>query len=141
VRTALDTNVISAIWSAELSAKALSEALEAANAEGVLVIAAPVYAELLGYPRMTTEDLDQFLRAGLVDVDFNLDHHVWREAGVRFARFASRRRQAKGGHPQRLLADFIIGAHAWLHADRLLTMDVTRYRRDFPELRVITIPA
>lgn len=104
------------------------------------MIAAPVYAELLGYPKMKMEDLDQFLRVGSIDVDFNLDHHVWREAGVRFARFASRRRQAKAGQPQRLLADFIIGAHALLHADRLLTLDMARYRRDFFELRLITIP-
>jgi predicted nucleic acid-binding protein len=140
VRTALDTNVISALWSAELSAKALSDALGAARAEGEVVIAAPVYAELLGYPGMTTEDLEQFLRAGCVAVDFELTPQVWREAGRRFARYASRRRHSKAGQPQRLLADFIIGSHAMLHADRLLTLDVTRYRRDFPELRAITIP-
>jgi predicted nucleic acid-binding protein len=141
VITALDTNVISAIWSAELSAKAVSKALAAARAEGGLVIAAPVYAELLAYPKMTTEDLDQFLRGGRVDVEFDLDRRVWAEAGLRFSRYAARRRHSRADQPQRLLADFIIGAHALLHADRLLTLDVARYRRDFPQLRLITIPA
>jgi hypothetical protein len=36
-----------------------------------------------------------------------------------------------------LLPDFIIAAHALLRADRLLTLDPTRYRQDFPKLRVV----
>jgi predicted nucleic acid-binding protein len=90
---------------------------------------------------MTMDNLDPFLRGASVDVDFDLDHHVWREAGLRFSRFASRRRRSREGQPPRLLADFIIGAHALLHADRLLTLDVARYRRDFPDLRLMTIPS
>jgi len=138
--TALDTNVISAIWSAEPSAKAVSEILGEARVEGALAIAAPVYAELLAYPKMTAQDLDQFLDRAAIEVDFDLKPEVWKEAGRRFARFASRRRQGRAAQPQRLLADFIIGAHALLQADRLLTLDAPRYRRDFPELRLITIP-
>ena len=42
--------------------------------------------------------------------------------------------------PKRLLADFVIGAHALYSADRLLTLDEGRYRRDFPELKLLTIP-
>ena len=89
---------------------------------------------------MTAEDLDRFLRGASVDVDFDLDHHVWREAGLRFSKFALHRRRSRERQPPRLLTDFIIGAHALLHADRLLTLDVARYRRDFSELRLITIP-
>ena len=104
------------------------------------MIAAPVYAELLAYPYATREFLERFLDGGAIEVDFELKPEVWKEAARRFARYATRRRQAEVGQPLRLLADFIIGAHALLHADRLLTLDVTRYRRDFPELRLITIP-
>jgi predicted nucleic acid-binding protein len=99
-----------------------------------------VYSELLAYPKMTPQNLDRFLGSVWVDVDFDLGRHVWLEAGARFFRNASRRRRSKGGHPRRLLADFIIGAHALHHADRLFTLDATRYRRDFPELRLIGIP-
>ncbi len=42
--------------------------------------------------------------------------------------------------PRRLLADFMIGAHALLSADRLMTFDTKVYGQDFPELRLYRIP-
>jgi predicted nucleic acid-binding protein len=62
---------------------------------------------------------------------------VWVEAGRRFARDAKRRRRSAGHGAKRLLADFIIGSHALVHADRFMTLDPKRYARDFPELRLL----
>jgi len=36
-----------------------------------------------------------------------------------------------------LLVDFIIAAHALLHADRLMTLDPVRYELDFPKLHLV----
>jgi predicted nucleic acid-binding protein len=36
-----------------------------------------------------------------------------------------------------LLADFLIGSHALVQADRLLTLDPHRYSQDFPEVRLM----
>ena len=52
-------------------------------------------------------------------------------------RYAKRRRRSAPQGPKRLLADFIIGSHALAQADRFLTLDPKRYKRDFPELKFI----
>jgi predicted nucleic acid-binding protein len=138
MRTAIDTNIVSAIWASEPSAEKIAEMLARSSDAGGLTIAAPAYAELLAYPGATPKFVDGFLDSTRAMVDFRLDEVIWREAGLRFGKYAARRRSSRGGAPRRLLADFIIGAHALLRADRLLTLDVPLYARDFPELKIIT---
>jgi predicted nucleic acid-binding protein len=134
VRTAVDSNAISGLWSREPLASRVATDLGRAHEEGGLVVAAPVYAELLAHPSATPEFVDGFLAATNVVVDFALDEPVWREAAVRFAAYAARRRESGGSAPKRLLVDFVIGSHALLRADRLFTLDRDRYARDFPQL-------
>jgi predicted nucleic acid-binding protein len=138
MRTAIDTNVISALWTGEPSAEKLAAILARAGRAGALTIAAPAYAELLAYPGATPEFVDGFLASTGVLTDFRLDEAIWREAGLRFSKYAARRRSSRAGAPRRLLADFIIGAHALLRSDRLLTLDVLLYKQDFPELKIVT---
>ena len=81
--------------------------------------------------------MNAFLEETGVDVDFEFQRSVWIEAGRRFARYTKRRRGPAQDGPKRLLADFIIGAHALTQADRLMTLDPKRYKQDFPELKLI----
>jgi hypothetical protein len=134
VRTAIDTNVISALWSSEPLAAEMTKRLGQAQMDGGLVISAPVYVELLAHPKATASFVEEFLAKTKVTVDFDLDETVWREAGKSFALYAERRRESGGGHPKRLLVDFLIGAHASLRADRLLTLDRNRYAQSFSNL-------
>ena len=138
MRTAVDTNVISALWSGEPASRGMAELLGRAQSEGGLVISAPVYAELLAYPSATRTFVRQFLEATHVVTDFSLDEAVWQAAGGAYAAFAQRRRRSKDASPKRLLVDFIVGAHATLKADRLLTLDADRYKLAFPKL--LTLP-
>jgi len=137
VRTAVDTNVLSALWSGEPLASRAASQLEEAHARGGLVICAPVYAELLAHPSATQHFVDEFLADTGIVVDFDLGEDVWRQAGKSFALYAKRRRGSAGGSPKRLLVDFVIAAHAQLSADRLMTLDSSRYARDFPRLTVV----
>jgi|SRR5690348_10360885 len=137
MRTALDTNVLSALWSGEPLAAEIARRLGDAKKEGGLVVGAPVYAELLAHPKAAESFVNQFLGETGILVDFDLSQRVWLEAARRFARYAKRRRRSARTGPRRLLADFIIGAHALAQADCLMTLDPTRYRQDFPELRLV----
>jgi predicted nucleic acid-binding protein len=137
LRTAIDTNVFSALWSSEPSADRATVKLGEAKMEGALIVSPVVFAELLAYPGATEAFVRGFLAATGVSIDYKLEETVWIETGRRFARQAVRRRKATGEGPRRLLADFLIGAHALVQAERLLTLDPKFYRQDFPELRLM----
>jgi predicted nucleic acid-binding protein len=137
MRTAIDSNVFSAIWTGESSVPRLLVQLEEARHSGALLISPFVFAELHAYPGMTEALIRRFLEATGVAVDSRLEERVWIESGLRFARYAARRRQAFGAGPRRILADFLVGAHALVQADRLLTLDAKVYRQDFPEVRLM----
>jgi predicted nucleic acid-binding protein len=108
-----------------------------ARSEGGLVICAPVYCELLAYPSATPRFIKEFLGETGIFVDFLLDEQVWQRAANAFVGYAERRRRSRGGSAKRMLVDFVIAAHALLRADRLMTLDASRYRRDFPKLHII----
>jgi predicted nucleic acid-binding protein len=137
MRTAVDTNVLLAIWDDEPSATNLAEMLGKAKLAGTVVICGAVFAEALAHPKVTEDYLVSFLRNSGVEIDFELEEKVWTEAGRRYAGYAARRRLSGGGETKRLLADLVIGAHALLSADGLMTLDRKRYVKDFPELRLI----
>lgn len=137
MRTALDTNILSALLSNEPQAPNISSRLSDAYSEGGLVICAPVHAELSAYPFGKSGFLDAFLGDVGVMVDFSLTEDVWRLAGASFAAYAARRRRSGGGSPRRLLVDFVIAAHAVLNADQLMTLDASSYEQYFPQLKII----
>lgn len=137
MRTAIDTNVISALWSGSPVVGRVTAALGRVAAEGALVVCGPVYAELVAHPKVTQQFVDQFLATTRVEVDFALDEPVWRETAQRFADYSRRRRKSGGGEARRLLVDFLIGTHASLHADRLFSFDRDFYAQDFPKLQLI----
>ncbi len=135
--TAVDTNVISALWSKEPAATGIKELLFAARREGALVVCAPVYAELLAYPGATKSFVTAFLQDTDIEIQVNLSLDVWALTGEAFSSYAERRRKDRVGQPKRLLVDFLVGAHALLKTDQLLTLDPKRYRTAYPELRLM----
>ena len=135
--TAVDTNVISALWSKEPASSGVERLLFDARQRGGLVISAPVYCELLAYPGASKSFVASFLDDTSVQVHYMLGETVWQAAGEAFSTYAQRRRKDGAGHPKRLLVDFVVGAHALNVADRLLTLDVNRYMTSFPSLKMV----
>jgi predicted nucleic acid-binding protein len=136
MRTALDTNIVSPVWSGAPTAATIAAQLSRVRAEGALVVSAPVFVELSAVPGLNVQLVRKALAEMAVAIDFDMGEDVWQLAATRFAAYAIRRRQSGGGSPKRLLADFVIAAHALLKADRLMTLDANRYGVDFPQLRL-----
>jgi predicted nucleic acid-binding protein len=138
--SAIDTNVIVALWDAAESGHLPAlNMLEAASARGGLSICGAVYGELLAGPRRTVEFLDQFLRDTNIGVEWSSNETVWRTAGSAFQKYAARRRRQRSGDPRRILTDFYIGAHAFENGHSLLTLDDGIYRAAFPKLRIFRV--
>ena len=135
--TAIDTNIIIALWDKNASLNYTAQsALEAAFSRGNLVISAPVFAELMAARGRTESFLTTFLEATGIFVDWTLEERVWRSAGKAFQWYGERRRRQRAGAVRRILADFLIGAHAQVNGYSLLTMDHRLYKAAFPQLKI-----
>ena len=138
--TAIDSNIFIAFWDKNDALNSLAQsALNAAWNRGGLVVAAPVYAELLAFPGRSEAFLDSFLKETGITVDWEMDEAIWRTADHVFQSRAARRRRHRDSGPRRILADFLIGAHALRGGYRLLTLDSGLYKAAFPRLTVITL--
>ncbi len=138
--TAIDTNVIVALWDKDPTLSlAAQTALETAFNRGGLAVSAPVFAELMAAPGRTETFVNSFLEETGIVVEWELGEAVWRSAGRAFRSYAERRRKQRDSGTRRILADFLIGAHAEKRGYRLLTLDERLYRAAFPSITVETI--
>jgi hypothetical protein len=135
--TAIDTNVVVALWDKDPAlSMAAQTALEAAFRRGNLVVSAPVFAELIAAPGRTESFVGSFLEETGIVVDWDLSEAVWRSAGRACRGYAERRRKQRDAGGRRILADFLIGAHAQTRGYRLLTLDERLYKVAFPTLPI-----
>ena len=138
--TALDANIIIALWTADANLnRSVQEALDTAQGRGRLAVSAPVYAELMAAPGRDEAFLSSFFRETSIAVEWNLEEAIWRMAGRAFQLYVERRRRQRDPGTRRILADFLIGAHASHRGYHLLTLDDRLYRASFPNLSLVTI--
>lgn len=137
--TAVDTNVVIALWDKDPTLSLAAEkALDTAFHRGTLVAAAPVFAELIAAPGRSEAFVGSFFEDTGIAIDWGLTEPVWRLAGRAFQSYAERRRKQRDPGARRILADFIIGAHALTNGFHLLTLDDGLYRAAFPTLALET---
>ena len=138
--TAIDTNVLVALWDRDDTLNSAAQAaLDDAFARGKLIISGAVFAELLAFPRRTEAFLDQFLKDTGISVDWTTDESIWRVAGKAFQKYAKGHLKQKADIPRRILADFLIGAQALEKGYSLLTLDDGIYRAAFPKLQIVKV--
>ena len=152
--TAVDTNVLLDIVAgpAPHTREAVA-ALGRAAGEGNIVVSDVVYAELAArFP--TSDELEEFLTGTKIvrvpsgSLALHLAGRAWVDYVTRRPNFlqcpsCGARNYVKCEQcgeqvapRQHMVADFLIGAHAMVHADRLLTRDHGYYRTYFPNLKV-----
>lgn len=154
--TAVDTNALLALLYEDDYTDASEEALRRAYQAGRVVITPIVYTEFAADGHFnTTTDLDQFLE------DFSIQlaepsRDALFEAGVKFQRYTNRRPDALQcpscgtkqdvmceecgtdlSPRQHIAADFLIGGHATVDADSLVSFDTGFYNTYFSSLQVL----
>jgi predicted nucleic acid-binding protein len=97
---------------------------------GDLVINQICFAEAATY----FKNIAEFERA-MASIGITRDDLPWTAAG--YAGLAHYQYRKNGGLRERILADFLIGAHASERGYRLITRDPSAYRTYFPQLDII----
>jgi len=136
--TSIDSNVLAALWD-ERDAFNLQvrNVLDEVSESSRLVISGVVYAELLAAPGRGEDFMEHFLHRTGIRVDWQIGEDALRMAGLRFRAYVVRRKRSHSELPRRILADFLIGAHAESNGHALLTLDQRLYKAAFPNLRMV----
>lgn len=131
--TAVDTNILLDVFLPdEKFVSGSSELLKLAYDEGALIICDIVYAELV--PQFDRRSmLDSTLATINVSLS-SLDSEAAFLAGERWKIY-----RKSGGKRERIITDFLIGAHAMIKAERFLTRDRDFYKSCFPDLKILSL--
>ena len=130
--TAVDANIVLDILvGTPTEVQSAHAALLAAKVAGDLVMSSVAYSEIAARfnSKAKADDFFSLLACKVQPLDENAAFL----AGHFFAQYKKR-----GGTRTRIIADFLIAAHAQQNADRLLTRDTRFFGSNFPHLKAVS---
>jgi predicted nucleic acid-binding protein len=133
---AIDTSVLIDLIGEDKRAGAAEDALRAAMSQGPVVACEVVVSEVVAGLGHGSELIDILEEAGIAFVPMELRAAV--RAGEMQRRYKQRRLQSRdAGALPRAVPDFLVGAHAMMQCNALITRDAGFYRDYFKGLKVI----
>jgi predicted nucleic acid-binding protein len=130
----LDTNIIqSALEITDVNHALARQALEIYDSEAFCVC--PIVRAELHASRGWLK-IEKWLVTQEVTVIWGMPNTVWDAAGIAFGKYAVLRRG--GQTSRRIVADFLIAAHAEHHQLEMLTFDDTVFKSVFPQVTLLS---
>jgi predicted nucleic acid-binding protein len=129
----LDTNIIqSALEITDVNHVQARQALENYDSQA-FCICPIVRAEL--HASKGWFKIEEWLETQEITVIWDMPRTIWDAAGVAFGKYAILRRG--GRTSRRIVADFLIAAHAEHHELKMLTFDDTVFKSVFPKVTLL----
>jgi predicted nucleic acid-binding protein len=131
LKTAVDSSIILSIFKGEHSGRGWLKILKSRRRESSLIACEVVIAETRPASPSDKEHLDRIRQLGLACQPMSEEAAC--HAGALFRAY-----RHTGGSKGRILPDFLIGAHALIDADELVTDDKGFMRKYFDGLKIVT---
>jgi predicted nucleic acid-binding protein len=133
----LDTNVLQALMQPDhaFHDKTLEAVVTAQTSSTTILLCPVAHAEMHSLPSFDVSLFSAFIEDAGFEIDWEIPRAAWTLAGEEQARYQQRRRSSGAPEPRRLMADFLIGAHA-LSRDAVLHRFDTGYKTIFPTLEL-----